>query len=48
MPEFDREGWAVCQFCLQGGKLNEAPTEKKTHPYESPLGDLRTLPFLRE
>ena len=29
MPEFDREGWAVCLFWLQGGKHNETPTEKK-------------------
>ena len=39
MPEFDREGWAVCLFWLQGGKYNETPTnKKKTNPYESPLG----------
>ena len=28
MPEFDREGWAVCLFCLQDGKRNETPTDK--------------------
>ena len=28
MPESDREGRAVCQFWLQGGKHNETPTDK--------------------
>ena len=28
MPEFDREGRAVCQFWLQGGKHNVTPTDK--------------------
>ena len=32
MPEFDREGRAVCQFWLQGGKHNETPTDKRTGP----------------
>ena len=27
MPEFDREGRAVCQFWLQGGKHNVTPTD---------------------
>ena len=26
MPEFDREGWTVCLFWLEGGKHNETPT----------------------
>ena len=43
MPEFDREGRAVCQFWLQGGKLNVTPTDK-SQPDESHLGDLRTQP----
>ena len=30
MPEFDREGRAVCQFWLQGGKHNVTPTDKKS------------------
>ena len=30
MPEFDKEGWAVCLFWLQGGKHDEAPTDKKS------------------
>ena len=47
MPEFDREGWAVCRFCLQGGKLNEAPTEKKTQPYEGPLGGPSDTPLFK-
>ena len=44
MPEFDREGMAVCQFWLQGGKHNVTPTDKNTSD-ESHLGDLRTPPF---
>ena len=47
MPEFDREGRAVCQFWLQGGKHNVTPTDKnpsdKSHP-----GDLLTPLFLRK
>ena len=38
MPEFDREGRAVCQFWLQGGKHNETPTDKRTRPSRAPLG----------
>ena len=30
MPEFDREGRAVRQFWLQGGKHNVTPTDKKS------------------
>ena len=43
MPEFDREGRAVCQFWLQGGKHNVTPTDKNLSD-ESHLGDLRTPP----
>ena len=41
MPEFDREGRAVCQFWLHGGKNNVTPTD------ESHLGDLQTPPPFR-
>ena len=44
MPEFDREGRAVCQFWLQGGKHNVTPTDKNPSD-ESHLGDLQTPPF---
>ena len=37
MPEFDREGWAVCLFWLQGGKHNETPTDKKTKRMPGPV-----------
>ena len=39
-PEFDREGRAVCQFWLQGGKNNETPTDKTKSfmALESPWG----------
>ena len=47
MPEFDREGRAVCQFWLQGGKHNVTPTDKNPSD-ESHLGDLRTLHLLEE
>ena len=47
MPEFDREGRAVCQFWLQGGKHNVTPTDKNLSA-ESYLGDLRTPPLLRK
>ena len=43
-PEFDREGRAVCQFWLQGGKHNVTPTDKKQSD-ESHPGDLLTPPF---
>ena len=46
MPEFDREGWAVCLFWLQGGKHNETPTDKKKLVRTRvPLGNLQTPPF---
>ena len=45
MPEFDREGRAVCQFWLQGGKHNVTPTDKNPSG-ESHLGELRTPPLL--
>ena len=44
MPEFDREGRALCQFWVQGGKHNVTPTDKNLSD-ESHLGDLRTPPF---
>ena len=48
MPEFDREGRAVCQFWLQGGKHNVTPTDKNPSD-ESHPGDLLTPPpFLRK
>ena len=37
MPEFDREGRAVCQFWLQGGKYNETPQDKKNSSVREPL-----------
>ena len=43
MPEFDREGRAVCQFWLQGGKHNVTPTDKNPSD-KSHLGGLRTPP----
>ena len=42
IPESDREGRVVCQIWLQGGRHNETPTDKRTRPDESPLGDLYT------
>ena len=47
MPESDREGRAVCQFWLQGGKHNVTPTDKNPSD-ESHPGDLLTPPFLRK
>ena len=44
MPEFDREGRAVCQFWLQGGKHNVTPTDKNPSDEGHP-GDLLTPPF---
>ena len=44
MPEFYREGWAVC---LQGGKHNEAPTDKKSHLLEPPWGTFRPPPIFK-
>ena len=38
IPESDREGRAVCQFWLQGGKHNVTPTDKITFRRESPWG----------
>ena len=43
MPEFDRDGRAVCQFWLQGGKHNVTPTDKNPSD-ESHFGDLGTPP----
>ena len=36
MQEFDRKGWAVYQFRLQGCKHNETPTDKKISPDGEP------------
>ena len=47
MPESDREGRAVCQFWIQGGKHNVTPTDKNPSD-ESHPGDLLTPPFLRK
>ena len=46
MPEFDREGRAVCQFWLQGGKHHATPTDKNPSD-ESHLEDLQTPPPFR-
>ena len=48
IPESDTEGRAVCQIWLQGGIHNENPTDKKTLPDESPLGDLCPPPLKRK
>ena len=47
MPESDREGRAVCQFWLQGGKHNVTPTDKNPSD-ESHPGDLLTPPPFEE
>ena len=47
LPEFNREGRAVCQFWLQGGKHNETPTDKRTRRQESPWGP-KDPPTFRE
>ena len=38
IPESDREGGAVCQFWLQGGKHNETPTDKNLVWCDPPWG----------
>ena len=43
MPESERQGRAVCQFWLQGGKHNVIPTDKNPSD-ESHPGDLLTAP----
>ena len=52
MPEFDREGRAVCQFWLQGSKHSETPTDKKSPLWLWSLpGNLRATtppPLLKE
>ena len=45
IPESDREGRAVCQSWLPGGKHNVTPTDKNPSE-ESHLGDFLTPPFL--
>ena len=47
MPEFDREGRAVCQFWLQGGK-SQRDSHRQDLAWREPLGDLRTPSFLGE
>ena len=48
IPESDREGRAVCQSWLPGGKHNVTPTDRIPSD-ESHLGDLLTYPpFFRE
>ena len=46
ISESDREGRAVCQSWLPGGKHNVTPTDKKKTSDESHLGDFLTPPFL--
>ena len=48
MPEFDREGRAVCQFWLQGGKHNVTPTDKKICLTRVTLGTSGPPPLLEE
>ena len=45
IPESDREGRAVCQSLLQGGKHNVTPTDKNPSDQSHP-GDLLTYPPL--
>ena len=47
IPESDREGRAVCQSWLPGGKHNVTP-QIKNPSGESHPGDLLTPPFFRE
>ena len=37
-PEFDRQGWAVCLFWLQGGKHDEALTDRNSRLTEPQQG----------
>ena len=46
MPEFDREGRAVCQFWLQGGKHNVTLTDKKIRLTIVTLGSSGPPPLL--
>ena len=48
IPESDREGRAVCQSWLPGGKHNVTPTDRKLPSDESHPGDLLTPPLFRE
>ena len=47
-PEFDK-GWAMCLLWLQGGKRDEATTERKSFNVRAYLGTTGTpsLPFLK-
>ena len=47
MPEFDREGRAVCQFWFQGGKP-QWDSHRQNSPGESPLGISGPPPLFRE
>ena len=42
MPEFDRKGCAICLFWLQGGKHDEAPTDRNSRLIEPQRGPLST------
>ena len=46
ISESDREGRAVCQSWLPGGKHNETPTDKNSVRRESPWGPPDPSPFL--
>ena len=48
IPESDREGGAVCQFWLQGGKHNETPTDKNLVWCDPPWGSPCPPPPFRE
>ena len=45
VPEFDRELWAVCLFWLQGGKHDEALTDKSLACSSPRGGRLDPPPF---
>ena len=47
MPEFNRKGLAVFPFWLEGGKHDEAPTDRNSHLLEPQWGTVGP-PFLRE
>ena len=38
MAEYDRKGCAVCLLWLQGGKHDEAPTDRSSHLIEPQRG----------
>ena len=47
IPESDREGRAVCQSWLPGGKHNVTPTDRRSVRRESPWGP-PDPPFFRK